>query len=216
MKRQFHTTRLKLGPVYPITDSPIKTGQSHVQQACAFLEAGVRFFQVRDKETDDRDLLNQLLSIKALCERHGADFLVNDRLDLALASGASGVHLGQTDFPVPIARKILGRKAVIGLSTHTEDQVEQSITMDIDYLAVGPVFTTETKESIYSPLGMDSLKRFRNMAKDLPLVAIGGITADNIKEVWKNGADSAALISEVSNAPDSKQKLKELIGMYVR
>jgi thiamine-phosphate pyrophosphorylase len=205
----------KLGPVYPITDSPQKTGRSYVQQVRIFLESGIKFFQLRDKETEDRDLLKQLLEIRALSESYDACFIINDRIDLALASKATGVHLGQTDLPVTTARQLLGNQAIIGLSTHNEDQFRKSLELPADYIAIGPVFTTSTKESSAPSLGTQILREFSAVI-DRPLVAIGGITADNITEVLDCGADSAAMISAISLAPDPKTQLSRLIGMCVR
>ncbi len=213
MTRKLQRRSLKLDPVYPITDSPSQLGRNHVEQATTFLTAGIRFFQVRDKESEDLDLLQQLLAITDLCDSAGASYLVNDRVDLALASGATGVHLGQTDLPVPVARQILGNEGIIGLSTHSEEQFKNGLGLDLDYIAVGPIFLTRTKVTGYPALGTEILGKFSSRCH-LPLVAIGGIFSDNVMDVWRSGADSVAVISAISGAPEPEKKLRQLIRMH--
>ena len=121
--------------------------------------------------------------------------IVNDRADIALAIGADGVHLGQTDLPPDAARRILGKQAIIGYSTHTIEQVRDAAKFDIDYLAFGPIFSTTTKEDPDQVVGLETLARVRMIAASLPLVAIGGIDLGNAISVFAAGADSIAVIS---------------------
>ncbi len=204
--------KLLLGKVYPITDSKNRLGLSHIQLAQEFLEAGIRFFQVREKDLPDLLLYQQLLDIKAQCERYGGQFLVNDRVDLALTTGAAGVHLGQTDFPVEEARRLLGENAIIGLSTHTREQFEKAKLYAIDYVTIGPIFATSTKVSEYLPLGIDFLAGLVAESQH-PVVAIGGITLANSLQVWDAGASSAAVISDIVNSRDPRKRTRQYLHL---
>jgi thiamine-phosphate pyrophosphorylase len=199
---------LKLGPVYPITH--LRSGISHLSLVRSFLEAGVRFFQVRDKSTTDAALLGQLCEIRALCQEADAQFIVNDRVDLALASRANGVHLGQSDLPVPVARSLLGPEAIVGLSTHTEEQFLQAQDMDVDYVALGPVFATRSKKSDHAVIGLDALKKWAQRARR-PIVAIGGITPESASNLWSAGVRSVAVISDIVEAPNPQLRIKQYL-----
>lgn len=198
----------RIGKLYPITDTSGVGRPSHVALAGRLLEAGVRLLQIREKRLSDREFLEQLRQIRELCSVGGARFLVNDRVDLALASGADGVHLGQDDLPAREARKILGPKAVIGFSTHNEEQLRQAADLPIDYVAVGPVFATRTKKSGIPPLGVDFVRRARQLTR-LPLVAIGGIDLERAVHVWAAGADSVAVISDIVDSPDPAERARQ-------
>lgn len=200
---------LQLGKVYPITDSGNRNALSHVELGGAFLEGGVRFFQVRDKFLSDRALYKQLLQIKDLCRRYEAQFIVNDRLDLALAAGADGLHLGQPDLPVAVARKWFA-KGVIGVSTHTLQQFQEAQSLDVDYVAIGPVFVTSTKESEYSPLGPEVVRNLISRAKH-PVVAIGGINLEAAPLLWEAGVASVAVISDIVNAGDPAARVRQYL-----
>ncbi|MGW8179542.1 MAG: thiamine phosphate synthase, partial [bacterium] len=157
----------------------------------------------------------QLLKIKDLCGQSEAAFLVNDRIDLVLAAGAAGVHLGQTDLPVETARRVLGETAIIGISTHTPQQFLSAQTSDVDYVAVGPIFPTLTKASEYEPLGLDFV--YQNAAyKKRPLVAIGGIHLENALQVWRAGADSVAVVSDLANQQDPAARIKDYLDEWSR
>ncbi|MFQ5739751.1 MAG: thiamine phosphate synthase [Acidobacteriota bacterium] len=171
---------------------------------------GARWVQIREKVSADADLYRQLVRIREVCRLAGARFIVNDRVDLALASGADGVHLGQNDLPVEAARRILGPGAIIGLSTHNRAQFESAQGERVDYIAVGPIYPTATKETGYAPLGSTLLLELR--AKSChPLVAIGGINLGNVANVWRSGADSAAVISDIVNDPDPAGRVRQYL-----
>lgn len=201
---------MQLMPVYPITASSGETALDHVDQARALLRAGVRLFQVREKALGDRSYLAQLHRIRLLCDQASAQFIVNDRIDLALASRADGVHLGQWDLPAEIARQLLGKDAIVGVSTHDRTQFLKAQEMDVTYVAIGPIYETRTKESTHDPLGPEFIRRISGL-KRLPLVAIGGITLENVKPVWEAGADSVAIISDISQAPDPAMRVSEYL-----
>ncbi len=200
----------QLPPIYPITAS--LPGLNHTELAKSLLQAGARFFQVREKALPDSELYTQLLEVERLCELSQARFLVNDRVDLALASKAHGVHLGQTDLPVAAARELLGEDAILGLSTHSRTQFERALQEDIDYLALGPIFTTTSKDSPYPPLGTDLLRQLVT-SSPLPVVAIGGITLETTRKVWASGAASVAVISDIVQAECPSDKMTEYLKL---
>jgi thiamine-phosphate pyrophosphorylase len=204
--------KLELPPVYPITASLVGTELDHVAQVREFLSSGIRFFQIREKTMDDRRFLSLLLQIRQLCDQASAKFVVNDRVDLAIASGADGVHLGQTDLPVKVARQLLGKKAIVGISTHNREQFLKARGLDVDYVAIGPVYETKTKQSPHPPLGHRFIREVAAIKRH-PLVAIGGINLENAASVWKAGAESVAAISDISAAPSPAQRISEYLRL---
>jgi thiamine-phosphate pyrophosphorylase len=190
-------------------------GHGHVELADQFLSAGIHLFQVRDKTTTDSELYSDLREISEMCKAVDACLIVNDRVDLVLATGASGIHLGQTDLPVSVARRLLGDGAIIGKSTHTRDQFLAAQNEDIDYVALGPIFDTATKTSAYPPLGTTELLELAPR-KRLPLVAIGGITLESARSVWESGADSVAVISDLVDRRDPTSRIYRYLGEYSR
>ena len=200
----------QLPPIYPITAS--LPGLNHTQLAKSLLQAGARFFQVREKTLPDSELYQQLLQVERVCQMSQARFLVNDRVDLALATKAHGVHLGQADLPVAAARELLGEDAILGLSTHSRTQFERALKEDIDYLALGPIFTTTSKDSPYAPLGTDLLRQLV-ATSPIPVVAIGGITLETTPEVWESGAASVAVISDIVHAKRPSDRMTEYLEL---
>lgn len=209
------TKRVQLDSVYPITESGNRSRFNHVQLAEKFLQGGVRCFQVRDKTLPDSMLFEQLIEIRRLCRFFKARFLVNDRVDLALAAKADGVHLGQTDLPVQQARRLLGRRAIIGLSTHTEEEFLQAQSGDLDYVALGPIFATSTKRSDDAPLGLEEAARLAAQSP-LPVVAIGGITLEKAAALWEAGIQSVAVISDIVKAADPARRVREYLNLARR
>ncbi len=204
--------KLELPPIYPVTASSGTTEVDHIAQARDFLSAGIRVFQIREKGMDDRAFCSLLLQIRQLCDQASAKFIVNDRIDLALASGADGVHLGQTDLPVEIARQLLGKDAIVGISTHDRAQFLRAQEMDVDYVAIGPIYETETKQSPYPPLSHQFIREVVELKRH-PLVAIGGINLGNVTRVWEAGADSVAVISDIIDAPNPGQRISEYLRL---
>ena len=193
--------RFALPTIYPITDTAI-SGLSHRDQVKQLIGGGATLIQLREKRASPHEFFQD--AREALSIAHSADvrLIINDRVDIALAIGADGVHLGQTDMPVEAARRLLGEHAIIGVSTHRLDQVREAVRWPIDYLAFGPIYSTATKENPDPIVGLRELAQIKNVAGALPLVAIGGITADTIREVLRSGADSVAVISAVLNGPN--------------
>lgn len=185
--------------LYAITDVGI-TRLSHCSQVERLIAGGARLIQLREKEMAPRQFYDDALRALSVARSRGVQVIINDRVDIALALGADGVHLGQDDLPPVSARKLLGNDAVIGLSTHNLEQVIAAARLPLDYLAIGPIFRTATKKNPEPPVGLDGLKRIREVM-ELPLVAIGGITLANAPEVLSTGADAVAVISSLLDDP---------------
>lgn len=167
----------------------------------AAVQGGVSCVQLRDKKLGSRELLAQALLLKKLLSSHGIPLVINDRIDIALACGAEGVHLGQSDLPADKARSLLPNDVFIGWSVESMDQVAQTAMLPVDYLGVSPVFATSTKTDTKVVWGLDGLARVR-ACTPLPLVAIGGIHAGNARDVLRAGADSLAIVSALCAAAD--------------
>jgi thiamine-phosphate pyrophosphorylase len=191
---------LDLPKVYPITD-PYLSGLSHAQQVARLIEGGASLIQLRDKYAAPRDFFREAASALKVARDHHARLIINDRVDVALALKADGVHLGQTDIPAEAARRLLGKEAIIGFSTHNIQQAKLATSFPVDYLAFGPVFQTATKENPDPSTGPTALREVRAIKGPLPLVAIGGITFSNALEVLKAGADSVAVIAVLLGDP---------------
>jgi thiamine-phosphate pyrophosphorylase len=183
-----------LPPVYPITDTRI-SGLSHAEQIALFAGAGATLVQLREKRAPALRFYEEAKAALAVAAERGLQLIINDRVDIALAVGAAGVHLGQDDLPPQVARRLLGDDAVIGYSTHSVTQALEATKLPIDYLAIGPIFGTRTKENPDPVVGLDGLRAVRAAINHLPLVAIGGITPANSREVFRAGADSVAMIT---------------------
>ncbi len=182
---------------------------NHIRSLCCLaIQGGVDIIQLRYKKNDIRSFLAQAKEISALCKKHNIPFIINDRIDIALAADADGVHLGQSDMPIIEARKILGEKAIIGLSIEERDQIHHPDVKYADYLAASPVFSTSTKKDIKQPLGLDGLAYIAK-ATAKPIVAIGGIKIKHIKNLIQNGAQMIAVISAISAAKDPRQATQE-------
>ena len=185
-----------LPKIYPITDTSI-SGLSHRDQVKQLIEGGATLIQLREKRASPREFFQDAREALSIAHAAGIKLVINDRVDIAMAVGADGVHLGQTDMPVEAARRLLGDQSIIGFSTHNLNQVEEAVRWPIDYLAFGPIFPTATKEHPDPIVGLHQLPQIKGAAGSLPLVAIGGISADKVREVLISGADSVAVISAV-------------------
>jgi len=190
--------RLTLPKIYPITDTSV-SALSHRDQVKQLIEGGATLIQLREKRASPREFFQDAREALSIARAAGIKLIINDRIDLALAIGADGVHLGQTDMPVTAARRLLGDHAIVGFSTHNGNQVEEAVRLPIDYLAFGPIFPTATKENPDPIVGLNELAQIKNLVGALPLVAIGGISAEAVREVLMSGADSVAVISAVLN-----------------
>lgn len=183
----------ELPGLYPITDRRL-SGLSHAAQVARLCEGGARLVQLREKHLSPREFYAEALEALTVARSFGAKLVINDRADVALAVGAYGLHLGQEDLPPEAARRLLGERAVIGFSTHNVEQAVAAARLHLDYVAVGPVFDTSSKERPDPSIGLEGVKRVREATGKLPLVAIGGITRESARAVLQAGADSVAVI----------------------
>ena len=185
-----------LPKIYPITNVEL-SGLSHADQVRTLADAGCRFVQIREKSASSREVFDAVDESVSIAKERGMKIIVNDRVDIAIAAHAHGVHLGQDDLPPLEARKLLGDGAIIGYSTHSVEQSIEASRMPIDYLAIGPIFATATKKDTDPVVGLEGLRRVRDAIGDFPLVAIGGIDITNVRSVLAAGADSTAIISDL-------------------
>jgi thiamine-phosphate pyrophosphorylase len=183
--------------LYPLTDRAI-SGLSHAEQVIRLSEGGATLIQLREKGLSSRQFYQEAQEALQAARERGLKIIINDRVDIALALSADGVHLGQEDLPPEAARRLLGSDAIIGVSTHNSEQARMAAEMAIDYVAIGPIFATPTKRgSSDSPIGFEGLRLARRAVGNKPLVAIGGITAGNSRKVLGSGADAIAMISDL-------------------
>jgi thiamine-phosphate pyrophosphorylase len=195
--------------VYPIVDAGALAGRPVAEAVRALAEGGAALVQLRAKGVPDGALLRMALEAAAAARGAGIPFVVNDRPDVARLAGADGVHVGQEDLPPEACRAVLGARALVGLSTHGVDQVEAGRGGSVDYLAVGPVFATRSKDRPDPVVGLELVRRARALWPG-PLVAIGGITAANAREVIEAGADGVAVISAVLAQGDLAEAVRRL------
>jgi thiamine-phosphate pyrophosphorylase len=186
--------RINLPKIYPITDARL-SGLSHAEQVRRLAAGGATLVQLREKHLSPREFYREAEDALRVARELGVRLIINDRADIALALGADGVHLGQDDLPAAAARELLGERAVIGFSTHNEEQAREAIELPVAYIAIGPIFQTASKENPDPTVGLEGLRRVRKVVGQIPLVAIGGVRAENIPEVLAAGADSVAVIS---------------------
>jgi thiamine-phosphate pyrophosphorylase len=201
-----------LPKIYPITDISL-TQLSHLEQVKQLIEGGAKIIQLRDKYSSPRDFYESARAVMDFVRQTEVKIIINDRVDIALAVKADGVHLGQDDLPPIHARKILGGSAIIGFSTHNITQAIKAIELPIDYLAVGPVFVTTTKDNPDPVVGFEGVKAVRQSIGNFPLVAIGGIDVEKAGEVIESGASSVAIISAILQEPS---KISENTQRFVK
>jgi thiamine-phosphate pyrophosphorylase len=194
--------------VYVITDRSFR-GRSHEEVARAALEGGATVLQLRDKRAPARQLVEWARRILDLARQAKVAFVVNDRVDVALAAGADGVHVGEDDLPVADARRLLGPGRIVGASAGTVDEALRAEREGADYLGVGPVFPTATKPDAGDAIGLEGLRRIARAVR-VPVVGIGGITAENAAEVVRAGAAGVAVISAVADAEDMREATRRL------
>jgi thiamine-phosphate pyrophosphorylase len=195
--------RISLPKIYPLTDARL-SGLSHAEQVRRLAAGGATLVQLREKHLSPREFYKEAEEALRVARELGVRLIVNDRADIALALGADGVHLGQDDLPPTAARELLGERAVIGFSTHNVEQAREAARLPVDYLAVGPIFQTSSKENPDPVVGLEGLRRVRQVVGRIPLVAIGGIRPENLWEVLRAGADSVAVISLLLNGDPSE------------
>lgn len=194
--------------IYLVTDDGCLQGRALLDCVREALEGGVTLVQYRAKTASSAEMYAEALQLKALCDSFNVPLIINDRLDIAMAVGAAGVHLGQDDLPCAAARKILGEDYIIGVSAHNPAEAKAALQSGADYLGCGAVFGTATKADV-KKLGTEGLAAICK-AKGLPVVGIGGVTADNYREVRAAGADGAAIVSGILAQPDIRATVKAI------
>jgi thiamine-phosphate pyrophosphorylase len=197
-----HPLPMRLPRLYPITDARL-SGLSHAEQVARLCDGGATLVQLREKHLSPREFYREAAEALRVARARGARLVVNDRADIALAVGADGVHLGQDDLRPDAARRLLGEGSVVGFSTHDLAQAAEAALMPVTYIAFGPVFATSSKENPERIVGLEGLRRARDVIGDkIPLVAIGGITRENARSVLEAGADSVAVIGALVSSSD--------------
>lgn len=192
--------------LYALTDSRLCLGRSVGDVVSQLLAAGVKIVQYREKHLKAGQMLEECRLIRRMTRKAGACFIVNDHIDIAMLVDADGVHIGQEDLPVAEVRKLVGKDRIIGLSTHNPEQAVAARKAGADYIGVGPIFATQTKEDVVPPVGFGYLDWVAANI-DLPFVAIGGIKQHNIGQVAAHGAKCCALVSELVGARDIADKV---------
>jgi len=175
------------------------------------LAAKVEVVQYRNKQADTRQMYEEALKLRKVCKN--VKFLINDRVDIALSVNADGVHLGQDDLPYLVARKLLGKKKIIGLTVHSLTEAEEAKNLGADYLSVSPIFATSTKQDAGIPVGIELIKKIKKQVS-IPIVAIGGINLLNAKEVIRAGACGLCAISAVITKPDVKLEIEKFQKLF--
>jgi thiamine-phosphate pyrophosphorylase len=198
-----------LSGLHAIIDTQALKGRSHIEAARQVISGGAKTIQLRDKFSSKRDLLTIARQLKKLCAEHEVLFIINDYLDLALAADADGLHLGQEDLPVKLARRLLPIDKIVGCSVTTVAQATAAEADGADYVAVGSMYPTPSKEKAII-VGLERLREVRQVVS-LPLVAIGGITSDNAAAVIAAGADSVAVIGAVLNAESPEKAARRIV-----
>jgi thiamine-phosphate pyrophosphorylase len=199
-------------------DASARAGWQLLDLARACLDGGARFLQLRAKSMPGADLLEASTRLVALARRFDATVVINDRADIAALSGADGVHVGQEDLAPDDVRRVVGDRAIVGLSTHTIDQLDAAATAPVSYLAIGPVFGTSTKDTGYDAVGLEMVREAsrRAAARGLPLVAIGGITLGRAASVIEAGASSVAVIGDLLVGDDPRKRTREFLARLGR
>ncbi len=182
--------------LYPLTDRQL-SGLSHTEQVLQLSAGGATLVQLREKNLSPLEFYSEAESALGIARELGVKIIINDRVDIALALKADGVHLGQDDLRPEVARRLLGSAAIIGYSTHSLKQAQLATQMPVDYIAIGPIFATPTKQASGPTVGLEGLRLARQAVGSIPLVAIGGITHENSQSVLNAGADAIAVIRDI-------------------
>ena len=195
--------------LYLVTDRGLSLGRDLETVVLQAVKGGVTLVQLREKDIDTREFIALGLRLKDALKGSGVPLLINDRVDVALAVDADGVHIGQSDMPYEMARRILGPDKIIGLSVETMDEVVQANGLEVDYVAVSPVFSTTTKTDTLAPFGYDGLEQACRLTRH-PICGIGGMNAGTVGEAIARGADGVAVVSAIVSAPDPYSASKNL------
>ena len=201
--------------LYLVTDRALAGGREIEDIVRESVEGGATMVQLREKDIDTRDFIELALRLKKVLAPYGVPLIINDRVDVALASDADGVHIGQSDMPYAMARRILGPDKIIGLSVENFTQIEEANSLDVDYIGVSPVFATPTKTDTAAPFGLEGLRRAVEMSEH-PTVAIGGMNASTAADVIATGTDGIAVVSAIVCAASPRMASRELLDIIAR
>jgi len=200
----------KIGKLHILTDTLLQSRFSHIELAGHAIAGGADTIQFRHKQGTTREMIQVAIEMKRLCTEKGVIFIVNDRIDIAIASEADGVHLGQDDFPIPLARKLLGDNRIIGASAATMEEARKCLSDGADYVGFGPIYPTDSKDDAGPVSGIDTLRAIVETIP-LPIIAIGGIDKRNTPGIMKAGAHGIAVISAVCCKESPEEATK---GLY--
>jgi len=193
--------------IYGITGEKFAAGRSNIECVKSMIDGGIKIIQYREKEKSIRKKIEEIIEIRKMCRENNVIFIVNDHVDIAILVDADGVHVGQDDMDISYVRKLIGENKIIGRSTHCLEQAKQAVLDKADYIGVGPIFKTTTKDK--DPVGLEYLEEVvKNI--NIPFVAIGGIKESNIESVKKLGATTICLVSEIVGAENIIEKIKKL------
>jgi len=195
--------------LYLVTDQSLSKGRSHEYIIEEAVKGGVTIVQLREKDISSREFYELAKALMLILKPMGIPLIINDRLDIALAVDADGLHIGQSDLPYDIARKLLGKDKIIGLSVETIEQAREANKLDVDYIGLSPVFSTNTKLDINTPLELSGVKEIASFTKH-KTVAIGGINIENAKSIISSGADGVAIVSAIVSHDNPQQAASEL------
>ena len=201
--------------LYLVTDRTLSRGRSSEKIVSAAVRGGVTCVQLREKHCSTRDFIREARSLQPLLQHHKIPLIINDRLDVALAIGADGVHLGQSDMHIGDARRLVGEKMIIGISAENLNDAIVAEQEGADYIGISPVFSTDTKVDTAAPLGLEGISWIRR-AVNLPLVGIGGINAGNVREIICAGADGVAVVSAIVSADCPQTAASELKNLLLQ
>ena len=199
----------QIGKLHILTDTVLQSRFSHMEITRLAILGGADTIQYRQKSGATREMIEVARNVKRLCSEAGVTFIVNDRLDVAIAAEADGVHLGQDDFPIPMARELLGEGRIIGGSAATLGEARKCLSEGADYVGFGPVYPTSSKDDAGPVSGIDILKQVVEIIP-LPIIAIGGVSAENIPDVMRTGAHGIAVISAVCCQDDPEEATRIL------
>jgi len=210
MDRETRKARFREVDIYPVTCEPLSAGRSNLEVLGAVIRGGAKIIQLREKEYSKRDLYRLALKFREITSKANVLLIINDHLDIALAVEADGVHLGQDDLPPAAARK-LAPEMLIGISTHTLEEALQAEQDGADYINIGPIFPTKTKEGVEYSLGPDAITDISRKVL-LPFTVMGGIKESNMDQVLARGAKRVAIVTAITQAPDIAETVRSLKG----
>lgn len=199
--------------LYLVTDRPMLNGRDLIDEVLKAVRGGVTLVQLREKDCSSREFYHLAAALKEALDKKAIPLIINDRLDIAMAVDADGLHIGQEDLPLNIVRNLLGTNKIIGVSASTLEEARVAAKQGASYLGIGPVYFTDTKKEIPQPTGIELLKEFRAVS-DIPMVAIGGVTAESLPAIKKTGMDGAAVVSAILKENDVEKAAQRMIKQW--